>query len=1054
MLECSSPANKNAAMTPTQANVVLRHIRGLTGAERISQCGDRELLDRFIRRRDGSAFEALLRRHGPMVLSVCRRILGNRPEVEDSFQAAFLVLANKARNITNRESVGGWLHRVAAHVALKARGRAATRQRHERHAPGRSPSNPLDELTARELLALLDEELRLLPERQRAPLVLCYLEGRPRDEAARQLGWSLGTLKRRLEEARRSLRSRLVRRGVTLSAALLAAELTRSAAAGAVPSALVFTTVRAALVPLSARAVNSAAIALAKSVLPTLGVSKAKVLAACALAACLLIVGVAMLSRSAPAETQVTVSASVPAPAQSLRVEEKPSAGPEQVKEAARAVMAISGQVFSPDGKAVSAADVAVVAWSHRMPREGEGSPRLETWAHGKTDEEGRFQMTPRRVATTGYYAHRHYQIAVLAGHRGTGVGWHFLKFESAKADVKVTLHPEQVRRGKLIDLKGQPAAGVRVDVVSVGKPAGKYEMLTAGGHPDKETFLSAAPPSAGSGFWEGEVWFEEAPDPLPCWPSSAKTDAEGRFTLHGVGRDQTVRIRIRGNEQVASELKTLAAASEAEPPELAISCGSPFFIEGTITDAGTGKPISKAHVHVEVAGAAMFTPLWPPPADWKGRQHCAGVGFTPSALPVLAAPSESGLTDERGHYRISAFRSDFYKLRSFAVVVTGAEEKPYFTVKKTIRWPKGAIKQQVDVSVPRGVLVRGRVVEQPSEKPVADARIDFYQKGMKFRTETDGIALQPDGVLHPYPRVTDVDGSFQIIVPPGRSYLLVNGPTRVYTLDTIAPAELGIDDPYPEAGWTFIPPGSRAGKKPSYYPDRAVKLDAQTNKALEPISVTLRRAPVLKGRVVGPDGDPAVKAKPIYGQAPFMEPSSGGFAMELRLQNGEFSIPVRNPDTPLCLLFTDTERNLGAAASFTPQQAEGEPVTVRLAPCGSVSFRLLDAAGKPLADEQPALWLSLPAEPYSAPRDLEKLIARGHHHWNYDAIWSSDLKTRTDMNGRITISGLVPGAAYRLLLSDGKAKDFQMDAGKSLDLGDLTIAAPDKLREPKAASK
>ena len=210
-------------MSTTRAGVVLRHIRGL--AARPAGAADRHLLERFTAGRDEAAFAELVRRHGPLVLGVCRRLLRDPNDADDAFQATFLVLARKAASISNRESVSGWLYQVAHNTALKARISAAARRRRERRVGARPPADVLDEVTGRELLAVLDEELQRLPERLRSPLVLCYLQGSTRDEAARQLGWSLATLKRRLEEGRESLRCRLARRGLTLPAALLVAGL-------------------------------------------------------------------------------------------------------------------------------------------------------------------------------------------------------------------------------------------------------------------------------------------------------------------------------------------------------------------------------------------------------------------------------------------------------------------------------------------------------------------------------------------------------------------------------------------------------------------------------------------------------------------------------------------------------------------------------------------------------------------------------------------------------------------------------------------------------------
>src|SRR5262245_12292406 len=169
---------------------------------------DRQLLDRFRKNRDGDAFAELVRRHGPMVLGVCRRTLGDSADAEDAFQLTFLALARRPGAVRRRDTAAPWLYRVAIRTARKAARRARTVE-----PPARLAVEP-PELTASELWAGLDEELRRLPERLRAPLVLCYLDGWSRDDAARLLGWSVGTLKRRLEAGRRVLRSRLIRRGL------------------------------------------------------------------------------------------------------------------------------------------------------------------------------------------------------------------------------------------------------------------------------------------------------------------------------------------------------------------------------------------------------------------------------------------------------------------------------------------------------------------------------------------------------------------------------------------------------------------------------------------------------------------------------------------------------------------------------------------------------------------------------------------------------------------------------------------------------------------------
>jgi RNA polymerase sigma-70 factor (ECF subfamily) len=176
---------------------------------RPEEAGDGELLERFRLRRDEASFAALVRRHGPMVLGVCSRILGNAHDAEDAFQVTFLVLAKKAGSLARPDLLANWLYGVAYRTARKARGRALRQGEHERQAEVMARAQPDPQEPARELREVLDEELNRLPEKYRAPLVLCYLEGKTNEEAARQLGWPVGSMSARLARGRGLLRARL-----------------------------------------------------------------------------------------------------------------------------------------------------------------------------------------------------------------------------------------------------------------------------------------------------------------------------------------------------------------------------------------------------------------------------------------------------------------------------------------------------------------------------------------------------------------------------------------------------------------------------------------------------------------------------------------------------------------------------------------------------------------------------------------------------------------------------------------------------------------------------
>src|SRR5262249_4723277 len=222
---------------------VLRHIHALaTGVEWAT---DAQLVAQFAATRDEAAFAALVERHGAMVLRVCRRVLPDAHAAEDAFQAVFLVLARKASAIRKRESLGSWLHGVALRLAHKAKAQAARAARPDER-PQPPASDPLDEITWREVQQVLDAELERLPERYRVPIVLCYLQGRTRDEVATRLGWTAQQCKGRLERGRERLRGRLVRRGIALSAALSASFLSERAGA-AVPALLAVGVIPAAV---------------------------------------------------------------------------------------------------------------------------------------------------------------------------------------------------------------------------------------------------------------------------------------------------------------------------------------------------------------------------------------------------------------------------------------------------------------------------------------------------------------------------------------------------------------------------------------------------------------------------------------------------------------------------------------------------------------------------------------------------------------------------------------------------------------------------------------
>ena len=267
-------------MTADAIRGVVGRLRRAAAAQTAAGVRDGELLTLFIHNRDPAAFEDLVRRHGPMVLGLCRRILGDHPDVDDAFQAVFVVLVRKAPSIDPPDMVGHWLYGVAHRTALRVR--AGNRLRRHRERPMAAvpePATPPPDWD--DLRPLLDEELGRLPPRYRRVLVLCDLEGRTRKDAARHLRCPEGTVSTWLARGRALLARRLTRRGVALGGGTLAALLADHATAW-VPPTLVDSTVRSV-----SGVVSPGVSAIANGTIGAMAMKKTVVLAGWAVAAVL-----------------------------------------------------------------------------------------------------------------------------------------------------------------------------------------------------------------------------------------------------------------------------------------------------------------------------------------------------------------------------------------------------------------------------------------------------------------------------------------------------------------------------------------------------------------------------------------------------------------------------------------------------------------------------------------------------------------------------------------------------------------------------------------------
>jgi RNA polymerase sigma factor (sigma-70 family) len=1089
-------------MANGQLDHVLRHIHRLAGAGTTDDLKDGQLLERFVAAGEEAAFAALLRRHGPLVLGVCRRVLRDRHAAEDAFQATFLVLLRRAHALDRRGSLANWLYTVAYHVALRARAEAARRQRQERQvAEMHETVSPAGQAWP-DLQPVLDEELSRLPDSYRAAVLLCYLQGRTNAEAAQLLGWPVGTVKGRLARARDLLRRRLARRGLALTGAALTTILAENATA-AVPTPLAQATVQAAAAATglgASAAASPTVISLAEGALKAMFVTKTKIATAFLLIAGLMTLGVGALADPGGPRRVILVDGVQDTPAARTGVMIKPLPVGHKGKVTPQVgTRTLTGQVKDNDKRPLAGARVSLVWWPDRVVGMG---PQI--LGEATTDRQGKFRLVAK-APPLPVAAHE----ALVAGAPGHGPGW---GATDAKGGADITLPPEQVIRGRLIDLQGLPAAHVKLQVSRLGSraPRGQREfILTQFGDVDDDPevvneHLWVVDYSANSIMMDSDragrinintmrapagavasvpasaaLAFPQLPKGLSVWPETVTTDDQGRFVLRGVGRDQGVGLQVR-DERFALQSLDIPPQGKDKTSEVPLVAQPQRILEGTVTDAASGRPLPNARLHVRAPGAAFglvqdfVGPAYP---DWRGRQGLGDRGIEALTFAFyvdgispgpLELPDQEVRTDDRGKFRLPLFQDRSYSVR---VTVPG---QPYLPQRVSVEWPKGeVVRHQVNVRLVRGVPVRGKVIEEAGGKGVVGVRVDFWCKGLKL----------PPGVRHPRPAETAADGTFEALLPPGAWHLLANAPLPNYAYSKIASDRL-LDPAQPAA--------QGAPKAPAFFrPDGWVAFDVKAGDSPREVGIKLRRAPLLRGRLVGPDGQPVAHARLLYEvPSPAEAPNPNSAAVRRRLfldlygalpppqvlahltgdmdalahwtgdterrsvggeelPDGRFALPVQDPEGSYRLLFFDATGCLAAVRTFRGDQAGGAPVTVPLDRCGAARVRFKDAQGKPLANYRPLMWLIPATRAPKVTGDLKKMIDNGLRADN--AVWLGRADPlhygagpRSDAEGRLTLSALVPGATYRISLANGKAHDFTVQAGQTQALPDLVIDHPE----------
>ena len=949
---------------------------------------DRQLVERYTAGGGDptgqAAFAALVGRHGPMVLRVCREVLGDYQHAEDAFQAVFLVLARKARAIREPDLLGNWLYGVAIRTARCARLRIARRRREEgdamrglgagRCAPVGVADPPADgPAVAREQAEALHEEIARLPRAFRRPVVLCDFEGLTLDEAARRLRCPAGTVHSRLARARERLRVGLSRRGIALTAAALSAALAPRPASASIPPLLCETTTKAAIAFAARRATGGAlsapVAALAQEVLQIMTVHKLCTGFATVLALATLATGADWLTRSMAMrgdpmrDSAAPAAQAAPRPSDRLRPQSTPDPAP-----AAR--MTVTGRVIRPDGRPAANVSVDIIG----APRAPESDTDVDRAPYlplgrGSSGDDGRFRIEAAPASLARFSA-----IYALAGSAGPGSGFGCVELHpGAEAPAaEVHLPPEQIIRGRLVAISGQPAAGVEVQL----RAAHRQSTQVAGVRFDSAGYLWPA-----------------APGGLRAWPKPVATDAQGRFAVACVGRGLDVVLSV-SDPRFAQQDFNLAAADRDAGRAVSLALHPPRLLEGRVLAADTGQPIPNAVISVwSISGptGAMFTT--------RSR------------------------ADDRGRFRINPYAGNHFGMR--AVPPSG---QPYLPAESEFDWTTAAVKKELDLTLPRGVLIRGKVTEQGTGRPVPGAGIRFVATD-RPRRRISGDASAGD------------DGSFRVAVPPGRGYLLVLGPSLDYVPMPIAGGEL-----YGRRG------DARGWRR--HYAHDIIPYDVGAGASRQEVRATLRPGRTLRGRVVGPEGRAVGDAVILIRQQINLREFVWRAVDPIHARDGRFELPGFDLEATAPAYFLDAAHEWGAAIELSGRQAD-EALTIQLQPCGRAKARFVGPGGQPVAGLNVLTYFHLLMTPGAMLRiigeDNDPLPADTGYPLHFDFGHYPDGPI-ADADGRVVLPDLIPGAPYRI--SDWSTrndasrgvqirKDFTVRPGETLDLGDILIEKP-----------
>ncbi len=749
---------------------------------------------------------------------------------------------------------------------------------------------PDTDVTWRELQAVLAEEVQRLPEKYRAPFVLCCLEGKSKPEAAQELGWKEGTVSGRLAQARKQLQQRLVRRGMTLSAVLCTAALSRSA----VQAALVNPTIRAALLfaahkTAAAGIVSGQVAALAEGVTQAMFATKVKIATVFILALGLVGGGVGVATYQ-----QAIAQAAVDAKQKPEATSQKPGADANKpVAKNDKDAITVRGRVLDPDGKPLAGAKLYLGPTNRKEPT----FPVRAT-----TGEDGRFEFTFARSELDKTYSENP-EGRVLAMAKNFGSDWGSVRPADKEVELTFRLVKDVAINGRILDPDGKPVAGAKVRVWGATANSGRdvKEVLE-----DMRQGRIEKLNEYGKG-WGG---------PLPGQPKVLTTGADGRIRLTGFGRDRFVQFQIEGPGIATKVIEVIARPGEPVVfDQWRRYYGAAFDhvaqasrpIRGVVRDKATGKPVP-------------------------------GVEISAPGLSMLHKTQ----TDKEGRYELLGLP----KSERYGLTVRPGNGQRYFAGEMSFADTPGLDPLTADIDLVSGTPLRGIVTDKGTGKPIAQARVDYH---LLFpNPNIQKLAAFPGGYGPRSEATTGADGSFALVVLPGPGVLGVASPKREsYMPALVTPKDLKdffkdktvgapghpnddtLEVAVPGNGWGFI-------VQQEY--NALVPLDPEEKATSLTRNVLLAPARTLQGSVVGLDG------KPLAGvTAHGLKWGDPGTT----LKTSTFTVQGINPRRTRQLLFIDKEKKLGCFIDLKGD--ESGPLTIKLQPCGSATGRIVDKDGQPV---------------------------------------------------------------------------------------------------------